>query len=280
MADKATWRLLASGYADGATNMAVDEAIQRAHAAGQVPPTLRFYGWRPPCLSLGYFQAAEQVDLARCRERGVGFVRRPTGGRAILHDRELTYSVVTRESDPRVAGGVVESYRRISAGLVAGLRRLGVPVETAPPVQANERAKSANAACFDVPSDYELTVEGRKLVGSAQTRRMGTILQHGSLLLAVDCRAIYDLFVFSSEEMRARLVRDLEKRVAALADVLGREVSFLEVADALAAGFAEALELELVPGELTPVERDLAEQLRAAKYATDEWNLRRQSPAW
>lgn len=278
MTTREAWRFLDTGFADGPTNMAVDEAIQRAHAAGDAPPTLRFYRWRPACLSLGYFQGAEQVDFARLRERGLGFVRRPTGGRAILHDRELTYSVVAREDNPRVAGGVVESYRRISAGLLAGLVRLGVPARTAPPLPGEERPHSRNAACFDVPSDYELTVDGRKIVGSAQTRRLGTILQHGTLLLAVDCVALYDLFQVRSAETRARLVADLEGRVVALGDVLGREVRFEETAAALREGFATALELDLVPGELTPHEWSWAEELRASKYATDGWNLSRQRP--
>ncbi|MHB1005511.1 MAG: lipoate--protein ligase family protein [Chloroflexota bacterium] len=256
--------------------MAVDEAIQRAHAAGEVPPTLRFYRWHPACLSLGYFQSAEQVDFARLRERGLGFVRRPTGGRAILHDRELTYSVVARENDPRVAGGVVESYRRLSAGLLAGLRRLGAPAETQPSHPGDGRPHSRNAACFDVPSDYELTVGGRKLIGSAQTRQLGTILQHGSLLLEMDCRAIYDLFVFPSEETRARLVADLEQRMVSLREVVGREVAFAEAAAAIREGFAEALAVELVPGELTAAEKALAAELRATRYAANTWNLTRQ----
>lgn len=278
MTDRATWRLLDTGYLDGPTNMAVDEAIQRAHAAGEVPPTLRFYRWRPACLSLGYFQSADTVDFARLRDLGLGFVRRPTGGRAILHDRELTYSLVAREDDPRVAGGVVESYRRISAGLLKGLLRLGVPAETAPSARGEGRAHSRNAACFDVPSDYELTVEGRKLVGSAQTRRLGVILQHGSLLLDVDCAAIYALFKFNSEEVRARLVRDLERRVTSLRAVLGREVTYAETVEALRAGFTEALAVDLVPGELTVAEQEVAVYLRATKYDADEWNLHRQRP--
>lgn len=278
MSDQTIWRLLDTGYLDGPTNMAVDEAIQHLHALGEAPPTLRFYRWQPACLSLGYFQSADSVDFARLRARGLGFVRRPTGGRAILHDRELTYSVVAREDESRVAGGVVESYRRISAGLVAGLLRLGAPVETAPSAHGEGRVHSRNAACFDVPSDYEVTVGGRKLVGSAQTRKRGVILQHGSLLLEVDCAAIYDLFHFPSQEARARLVRDLERRVVSLSEALGRPVTYEETAAALGEGFAEALDLTFVPGELSEAEQAMAIYLRATKYSTDGWNLSRQRP--
>ncbi len=278
-AERPRWRLLDTGYADGASNMAVDEAIQLLHAAGQVPPTIRFYRWRPACLSLGYFQNAEQVDQARLRERGLGLVRRPTGGRAILHDQELTYSVVAAESEPRVSGGVVESYRRISAGLSAGLSKLGMPVTATPAHRSGRRPHSQNAACFDVPSDYELTVEGRKLVGSAQTRRHGVILQHGSLMLELDCAALYELFLVRSEQTRQRLISDLESRVAALNPVLGRAPSHEELVAVLSAGFEEALAIELAPGELSAQERQLAEELRLRKYVNDEWTLHRRRPA-
>lgn len=122
----AEWRLLKTGFADGATNMAIDEAILLAVAEGKAPPTLRFYGWEPPCLSIGYSQSMGEVDVDRCRKAGIGLVRRPTGGRAILHADELTYSVVAPQTEPRVAGGVIESYRRLSLGLVAGLRALSL----------------------------------------------------------------------------------------------------------------------------------------------------------
>ncbi|MGA9352036.1 MAG: hypothetical protein WBW48_25020, partial [Anaerolineae bacterium] len=119
----ANWRLLKTGLVDGATNMAIDEAILWAVAEGKSPPTLRFYGWEPPCLSIGFSQSMEgEVDVDKCLESGIGFVRRPTGGRAILHADELTYSVVAPQTEPRVAGGVIESYRRLSLGLIAGLR--------------------------------------------------------------------------------------------------------------------------------------------------------------
>ena len=276
----ADWRLLKTGLADGATNMAIDEAILWAVAEGKSPPTLRLYGWEPPCLSIGYSQSMEgDVDVDRCRGAGIDFVRRPTGGRSILHADELTYSVVAPQTEPRVAGGVIESYRRLSAGLVTGLRALGVEANLAlmpspprPRRGVGERAKSA--ACFDAPSSYEITVSGRKLVGSAQVRKKGVVLQHGSLPLEGDIARIFDFLWMSSEERREELKQALRARATSLELVLGHSVPFEEVARHLAAGFAQALNLRLIPGQLSQHELALVEKLRREKYATREWNFR------
>ncbi len=176
-----TWRLLVDAPASGAWNMAVDEVLLDGVAAGTTPPTLRFYAWTPPCLSLGYFQPFEVVDLDGCRALGVEVVRRPTGGRAILHDRELTYSVALPASALGHDGGVLPSYHRLSLALQDGLRRLGVPATLAP--ESAGGAAAHGPVCFDRPSAHEILLQGRKLVGSAQVRRGGGLLQHGSILI-------------------------------------------------------------------------------------------------
>ena len=171
--------------------------------------SLRFYTWQPATLSLGVNQHVGEIDRVECDNRGIGLVRRLTGGRAVLHQHELTYSVIARDNDPRVSGGVIESYRKISGALVLGLQSLGVDVSLAPTNKALLRAVSAagrtgeldlpeaaetastnGAICFDVSSAYELEARGRKLVGSAQARRGGAILQHGSILLDIDWDAL------------------------------------------------------------------------------------------
>lgn len=264
----ARWRLINSGEADGATNMATDEAILRAVAAGLVPPTLRVYAWRPACLSLGQAQPFADVDEPACQARGYHIVRRPTGGRAILHADELTYSVTTPESDPRVAGGIVESYRQLSEGLLAGLRELGVPgIEAHHPDAVNRRAE-VNPVCFQVPSTYEITVGGKKLVGSAQMRREGVVLQHGALPLMGDIARICTVLSQQPDPARVRA------RAATVADILGRPVSFDDAVEAMTRGFASALDVELVPGDLLPQERAWANELRRERYATDAWNRR------
>ncbi len=270
----ASWRLLHTGHADGATNMAVDEAILLAVAQGQARPTIRFFGWQPPCLSIGYAQPmAGDVEVARCAAHGVDCVRRPTGGRAILHTGELTYSLIAPATDPRITSDVLETYRRLSAGLVLGLRRLGVAVDQSPGKAAAERENSP--ACFDVPSRYEITFAGRKLVGSAQTRRRGAVLQHGSLPLAGDVARICDYLRLPSEADRAALRRELRARAISLEEALGHTVSFEQAAQALAEGFAQALNLQLIPGQLTTAEQASAKQLRQEKYGNREWNFRR-----
>jgi lipoate-protein ligase A len=262
------WRLLNTGQADGAMNMAIDEAILRAVAAGIVPPTLRFFAWQPACLSLGQAQPFADVDEQACVARGYDVVRRPTGGRAILHTDELTYSVTAPEAEPRVAGGIVESYRRLSEGLLEGLRLLGVPGVEAHHPDAEQQRASENPVCFQVPSTYEVTVGGRKLIGSAQVRREGVVLQHGTLPLVGDIARICDVLASHPDPIR---VRDRATTVEA---VLGRAVSFDEAAEVMARGFASALDLELVPGDLLPQERKWAEELCRERYATDAWNRR------
>jgi lipoate-protein ligase A len=268
----ADWRLLQTGLADGATNMAIDEAILWAVAEGESRPTLRFYGWEPPCLSIGYSQSMEgEVDVDKCREAGIGLVRRPTGGRSILHADELTYSVVAPQAEPRVAGGVIESYRRLSTGLVAGLQSLGLAVAQV----ESASGKGESAACFDAPSSYEIAVDGKKLVGSAQVRKKGVVLQHGSLPLEGNIARIFDFLKVPSEERREELKQELWARATSLELALGHSVPFDEVARHLVAGFAQALNLRLIPGRLSQHELALAERLRREKYTAREWNFRK-----
>jgi lipoate-protein ligase A len=276
----ATWRLLTTPPADGSTNMAIDEAILHALADGVGAPTLRFYQWDPPCLSLGYNQHYAEVDEATCARLGYTWVRRPTGGRAILHTDELTYSIIAPAHEPRVQGGIVESYRRLSAGLLAGLRTLGADVFQAQSEKVHNSNKSA--VCFDTPSNYEITVNGKKLIGSAQVRRRGMVLQHGTLPLTGDLGRIFACLHTAkpgshgpdTEQAKNRWRDWLLDRACTLEEALGRQVSFDQVAHALARGFASALSLRLEPGDLTANEGSLAQRLRREQYASDDWNRR------
>lgn len=265
------WRLLITPPTDGATNMAVDEAILYALAEGYGQPTLRFYRWNPPCLSLGYNQRFSDIDLSACECLGYTWVRRPTGGRAILHTDELTYSVITSAEDPRVAGSVVDSYRVLSRGLLYGLQTLGAAA-----VQAKgdmPKNPDQGAACFDTPSHYEVTLNGKKLVGSAQVRRKGMVLQHGTLPLYGDITRIFGALVLSAEE-RELLGQKLLDRATTLQTELGGIVPFEWVAESMALGFADALNLDLIPGELSERENALVEMLRTNQYDNDAWNKR------
>lgn len=265
-----SWRLIVSGFADGATNMAIDEAILQAVSEGLVPPTLRFYGWDPPCISVGLNQSVqEEIDLEQCQAAGIDVVRRPTGGKAILHQNELTYSVVLPSSHPLAGTGVLDSFRRISYGLLRGLEVLGLrPYQAIPPRQENLQSP----VCFEAPSDYEIECEGKKVIGSAQLRRKGGILQHGSIPLKGDIAAIAD-FLRLGAEGREGLKEKIRRRASTLSDLLGREVSYEEAATAFIRGFREAFNLLLVPSTLTAFEEEQARNLRE-KYAGEEWTFK------
>jgi lipoyl(octanoyl) transferase len=276
--EPAVWRLLHTPPLDGPSNMAVDEAILLAVAEGAARPTLRFFAWTPPCLSLGYAQPAGEVDLQRLAELGYDLVRRPTGGRAILHTDELTYSVIAPMTEARVRGGVVESYQQLSAGLMWGLMRLGLQVRADKKYARREGGGANGPVCFETPSNYEITVglndQPRKLLGSAQVRKHGVVLQHGTLPLHGDIGRICDVLVFPTEDDRARVRRRVNQRATTVSQVIGSEISWQVAAAEMAAGFGAALRLQLELGELSPAEQARADTLRAEKYASDVWNKR------
>ncbi len=278
------WRLIESGFADGATNMAVDEAIADAVTAGEQPPTLRLYGWRPPAVSLGYNQAFDDgINRAAVEARRYGIVRRPTGGRAILHADELTYSFCIRQDAIRGGGSTMESYREISRGIIAGLELLGATVslgadEDGPGVNfsgqdynATHGAEAARPICFAKTARCDLQAEGRKVVGSAQVRRNGGILQHGSIPITIDLEDQVAVMPGTDGRISRRVLAGAAMSVT---ELLGRAVSYEELSAAVVSGFAESFGVELLRVELSPAESADAERLRAEKYATDEWNER------
>ena len=249
--------------------MAVDEAIATFSVRDESPPTLRFYQWRPGCVSLGRHQPLADIDLEQVAQRGYGIVRRATGGRAILHIDELTYSISGPQTDPRLNGAILDSYNRLSEGLVLGLQRLGVDAAKAP--AANRSGADAGPVCFEVPSAYEITVGGRKLIGSAQSRRAGYVLQHGSLPLQGDIARLVDVLAVTDDSERAGLRRTLAERATTVESAMGRGVSFWEAATILIDGLTSALDIDLEGGELSPDEATLAAELEVEKYASADW---------
>jgi lipoate-protein ligase A len=254
-------------------NMAMDQAIMEAVAAGNVPPTLRFYDWMPACLSLGYTQPITDVDRERLAACGWHLVRRLTGGRAILHIDELTYSVALPATDPIVAGSIVESYRRLSTALLNGLNQLGASAEADKQVDGHSQSKGP--VCFEVSSHYEVTIGGKKLIGSAQVRKFGAVLQHGSLPLTGDIARICDTLVFPDETERDSARERVRQRAATLQDGMNRIVSWQQAADSMAQSFQETFRLTIIQEtDLTPEEKTRAIDLRAQQYATEDWNAR------
>lgn len=258
VANLKTWRLIVDPPRPGAENMALDEALLEAVGSGESPPTLRFYGWDPPCLSLGAFQALAEVDREACAKLGIDVVRRPTGGRAVLHHREVTYAVVL----PRAAAGRPrEVYLKICRGILRGLERLGVRADFAP---VGSHRRGGGPSCFAAASDYEVLVDGRKLVGSAQVWRSGNLLQHGAVLLSAD-RALWARLM-GQPDAADGLIGLLEVRPG---------LTFNQVVGALAAGFAEEFGMGLVAGGWGSAELERAGRLVQEKYARSSWTGRR-----
>jgi lipoate-protein ligase A len=268
----APWRLLITPPGRGAWNMAVDESILEHVGAAGSRPTLRLYAWDPPCLSLGQAQPFADAAAARLAENAWEVVRRPTGGRAILHTDELTYSVIAPPDEPRLAGSILESYQRLAGALLSALTLLGLAVE----MQANAAAEQAgpNPVCFEVPSAFELTVNGRKLIGSAQARRREGVLQHGSLPLSGDLARITRALVFADESAREAAARRLLARATTLEGALGRPVSWEAAAQAFIRGFETALALSFERGDLDSAESARAEMLVREKYDHPDWTRR------
>jgi len=259
------WRLVITEPLDGAANMALDEALLLSRLRGAGPPTVRFFGWAPPTISLGYAQPLDdgRIDLEAAARMGLGLVRRPTGGSAILHEgpeRELTYSVVAAAGDFPGAETLLETYRWIGAALAAGLRAIGAAVDMVS-VQPSDPA-AMPVFCFARTGSYELEVGGRKIVGSAQRRQGVGFLQHGSVMLAAEPERLTR--VFPGE-------RDPLGGMTTLEAVLGRRPSFDETAERLAEGFRQVHGIELSPGGLSPDETALADALAREKYSTQAW---------
>jgi lipoate-protein ligase A len=247
--------------------MAVDEAIQHAVAEGAARPTLRLYAWAPPCLSLGRNQPISEVDRDALRAADYDLVRRPTGGRAILHIDELTYSVSVPLSDPRVSGGVLVSCERLSRGLSQALVSLGIHDATAH--RREGTPPSLKPVCFEAAGAFEIMFRGKKLIGSAQMRRRGALLQHGTLPLCGDIARISSFLIPPADPNRVR------RRATTLEAAAGRAISWQEAAQAIADGFAQALNLRLETEELTAEEHSAAADLAQEKYRTAGWTRRK-----
>ena len=234
------WQFLNSGFHPGQYNMHVDELLAERLAAHEGSPTLRVYGWKPYAISLGYNQRDNDFDEERCTTHGIDIVRRPTGGRAILHAEELTYSVTIFSRGENIN----DAYREISRALISGLHLLGADVQYAmasPNLPQFYRSRTS-IPCFASSTRYEIQYRGKKLVGSAQRRFAASggdevVLQHGSILLGPVHRRLSEFVRAESEEIRAALRESLETKTTELDSVLGRNVSFDEVALALRKGF-------------------------------------------
>ncbi len=253
MAEK--WRLLLTGDMDAASNMALDEAVLRLNKGKDIG-TVRFYSWKPKAISIGYFQGIrEETDIEKCSASGVDVVRRITGGGAVYHDDELTYSIIVDEKHPKISDNILDSYDFLCNGIVLGLKRLGISSEFKP--------------INDIISG------GKKISGNAQTRRLGNVLQHGTILRTVDVRTMFDLLLVPDEKIRDKMISAVEERVTSIAQELSQEIEHDMIQKAMIEGFSEALGVELVLQKITSEEKELMEKIRREKYGTDTWNFKR-----
>ena len=246
-------RVLDRGENSGFTNMAIDEAI--AMHAQEIGPTLSVYCWKPKTVTIGYFQGmTNEVDVEQCKIRGIDCIRRVTGGGAVFHDTELTYSFICTVESGIVSRNILESYKQICNGLIFSLKELGI--------------ESQFAGINDIVSN------GKKISGNAQTRKNLAVLQHGTLLLDVDVETMFALLKVPNEKIRDKLISDVKQRVTSVKQILGREVNFNEAKSAVFKGFEKAFDAKLVPGKLQDCELADAEKIKQ-RILSDEWNFMR-----
>lgn len=266
------WLYVNTGHHDAAVNMALDECMINWLNEGKIGPTLRFYGWKEPSLSLGRFQKAERtIDFETVERHGCQFVRRLTGGSAVLHDNELTYSLVISEDDPGIPKTVKDAYAILSRGVLEGYRALGVEADYAMPEMRTKRERTA--ICFETPAIYEMVVDGKKLSGNAQTRLRGVLMQHGSIPMSIDVNMLFDLFRFPSEKSRTRKREAFHKKAVAVDDILHKQHTYDMMTEAFKKGFESGLGITLTPYELSEQDWEEVYDLAKQKYETDAWNI-------
>jgi lipoate-protein ligase A len=264
-----TWRLLVDGASRGSWNMAVDQALAESVDSGASPPVLRLYRWDPACLSLGFAQPFAAAAAEFCARKGVDVVRRPTGGRAVLHHLELTYAVLASLDGRPFAADLQAAYRRICRALVAGLRLVGVPAGLAGTPQDGMIRPIEAIPCFVGPATGEVVAAGRKLVGSAMRRMGATILQHGSILeswdgpLQAGCLGLPD-------------DSSLRPAVVTVHEIVGGSLPVGRLEQAMAAGFATEFGIEADPSFLTAAEVARADELVRERYAHPRWTIHRE----
>lgn len=256
------WRYIDSGTADSVFNMATDEALARY--ASSCIPVLRVYRWQPFTISIGYHQKWQEINLEKCQKDGVDVVRRPTGGRAIFHSHEITYSVILPRESAWFQKNTLEVYNQISSALVQGLYQLGLPVvlervETISPEFTQYRG---SFACFASSAKYEIHFKGKKLVGSAQRRFKNAILQHGSIILDNEHLKLLNYLSPNGNGSTSKAREHLQERTVCIESILKRKVNYKDVAASLKSGFEKYFNVILQSDQLTPQELQRINELK------------------
>jgi len=264
------WRLIIHGRLPAPLNMAMDETLFRlcADGSGGVFPAVRFYQWEHPTLSFGSSQQyTKAVDLEYCKNAGYAVIRRPTGGRAVLHDREVTYCVVARVGE-ELGNSIQETYRLISEGIIVGFRDLGINANTYGKEGAEKGDKLTYLPCFASSTKYEIAYNGKKVVGSAQRRNNLAFLQHGSILLNLDSAEL-----LKAIGARLESTTDPADYMTSISEVLGRSAGFEEVVQKIVSGFEKRFGVSFEKKDLTEREALVSGFFNEAKYSSQEWNL-------
>jgi len=271
------WRFLIDGKLSPAENMAIDEAIFECVQDGRSLPTIRFYNWEPSTVSCGYNQeVAKEINFAALKKHDFGFVRRPTGGRVVLHDNEVTYSVIG-PLEGRLSGNVTESYSEISKALAKGLELMSINVDFEKGDLSSEHQRQATNPCFTSSSRYELIYQRQKIIGSAQVRKNNCLLQHGSILLNYNQSKLAQVMPGLTVDQKDRLASYLKRKTIAINEILSVPKGFDEAVRFFINGFKKKWIMDefVTRKNLEVYELKIAERLRSTKYLTDEWNLRK-----
>jgi lipoate-protein ligase A len=280
------WRFIFTGANDAFFNMALDEALLLSCQKGISPPVLRLYLWEPPAVSMGYFQSAEKaVDFRKCKDKGIYVVRRITGGRAVLHEDEITYSVCASSDDfPHLGENTIQTYQKLSMALLESLRVLGINGKWVKPSKSTKPRSfylTSSKPCFMSNSRYEITVEGKKLIGSAQRRfsyrsdqhKKDSFIQHGSILTGKGKHSLAELL--PEEDSAERVKQNLEEKSTDIEKILERRVKTDEIISALKMGFEKVFACGMEDSVVSDEELKIAQSLKEKKYLSEGWNLRR-----
>jgi len=271
------WRILKSGNLNPAENMAIDEAILNGIIRGRSVPTIRFYGWKPATVSCGYHQSAEkEIDFAALKEFGFGFVRRPTGGRLVLHNEEVTYSVIAPTSG-KFSGNITEIYSEISKVLASGFSMLGIEVDFEKGELSSKEQRQVSNPCFTSSSRFELSYKRKKIVGSAQLRKENAFLQHGSILLNHNQSKIAFILSNMEKERREKLASTLSKKTISINEIVSSKISFNRACDIFELAFKKSWQSDEFcnTASLEEFEKSNVELLINNKYASNKWNKRK-----
>ncbi|MEK7741570.1 MAG: biotin/lipoate A/B protein ligase family protein [Nitrospirota bacterium] len=267
-----TWRLINSGPGSASYNMALDEAIAISVRKGSSAPALRLYSWDRPSATLGCFQKISDIDTEYCRDASIPVVRRPTGGRAILHNKELTYSFSVKTDNDLFSKGIFDSYKKISAAFYLALSKIGLLPELKLIRETRHLSlithHSKSPLCFQSASYGEITINGKKVIGSAQKRWTDGLLQQGSIPYHIDEPEVLKIF-------RLHSIRDIKGSMAGLMEAVP-DLSDEKFRNIVKISFEEAFNIEFISALPSQEEEVLAQELDSEKYRTEEWNFRKQ----